>query len=189
MNLPGWISLSRVLMAAFLSAAILNHHYLWVVPGIIFCAVTDILDGFVARMLNIMSEKGRYLDRLCDQILELFLVLSYYVAGHLPRWYFMVVLFRCLFQIGTSPFLFKSLVRYELEKLYRRDKIGSAMTLVVIFFLSFALGLKEEAAPLSKGLTEIALPYVLIPLSGTLEFLNLYMQSTRLSRFFKNDVE
>ena len=189
MNLPGWISISRILITAFMSAAILNGHFLWVIPGIILASITDILDGYVARKMGLASERGRHLDRLCDQVLEFFLALSFFIVDAIPRWYFVVVVLRCFLQIGTSPFFFKSMVRAELERLYRRDKVGSAMTLVVFFFVALAYGLESEAGPLSKGLVEIALPFVLFPLSGVLEVLNLYLQRTRLMTLFKDEVK
>lgn len=186
MNLPSWISLSRILMAAFLSAAVLNGHFLWLIPGLLLASLTDILDGYVARKLNIACERGRHLDRLCDQVLEFFLGLSFFAVGALPQWYFFVLAIRCFLQLGTSPFFFKSMVRAELVRLYRRDKVGSAMTLVVFFFLGLAYGLREEAPPLSEGLLEVALPYVLLPLSGVLEVLNIYLQGSRIARLFEN---
>ena len=191
MNLPSWVSLFRIFLAALCSVAILQGYPLSALIGIILAALSDILDGFLARKLKLESEKGRQLDRLCDQVLELFLVLSFFIIEQVPLWFFIVVFSRCLLQIGTSPFLFKTLAGvYEEEsgrrKGERRDKLGSAMTLVVFFFVSLALVFKEEAQPLSQGLQEIALPYVLFPLSGILEVINLYLQSWRLGRFFKN---
>ncbi len=54
------------------------------------CA-TDLLDGFIARKRNMITEEGMLLDPLADKLMAVFAVVAFTVIGVLP-WYVLAVL-------------------------------------------------------------------------------------------------
>lgn len=64
-----WISLSRVVMLAPLWIWAYQGRYTWVAWGLILVAVTDILDGMVARLFHQCSEIGEKLDSWADHLI------------------------------------------------------------------------------------------------------------------------
>ncbi len=178
MTLAHGISILRPIIAIILGTLYLKGDYLNVLIGIVIAVFTDILDGWVAKKLNTRSEFGRDLDRACDQSFELIIVIFFMVKGDFVPWYCLLVAVRALAKLITLPIVRWYLPRYfsinMIERRQRRVILGSALSLVVFFFYILSLSIAKEAPALSIGLIEIALPYVLIPLSAILECLTIY---------------
>ncbi len=68
-NLPNLVSLIRILMApVLLYFAFIQQPY-WYIGTLLFAVFTDVLDGFLARTLNQMTEMGSHLDSWGDFII------------------------------------------------------------------------------------------------------------------------
>ena len=72
MNLPNKISLARILMIpAFVLIFFLDFKYNYVVAAAIFAiaALTDFVDGKIARSRNLVTNLGKFLDPIADKVL------------------------------------------------------------------------------------------------------------------------
>ncbi len=75
LNIPNTLSLIRVLLvpAFVLSLLLMRGIEIWglVVPAIIFLitAITDVLDGKIARKHNLITDFGKFIDPLADKFL------------------------------------------------------------------------------------------------------------------------
>ena len=82
LNVPNILSIVRVLLVPFFVAALIfmRGMNIWgyVVPAIIYglTALTDMLDGKIARKYNLVTDFGKFIDPLADK----FMVLSSMVA-------------------------------------------------------------------------------------------------------------
>jgi CDP-diacylglycerol--glycerol-3-phosphate 3-phosphatidyltransferase len=68
MNLPNIISLSRIFLLAPIIIFFYKSFYLLSLIIFIIAAITDYLDGYLARKTNQNSEQGAILDLLSDKI-------------------------------------------------------------------------------------------------------------------------
>ena len=67
----------------------------YVALGIFIAAsLTDMLDGYIARHYNQVTDFGKFADPLADKVLVLTAMLWYVQAGALPAWVVAVVLLR-----------------------------------------------------------------------------------------------
>lgn len=57
---------------------------------------TDLLDGYLARMLNQISELGKIIDPLADKIAVGVIAILMFINGLIPLWFIVVVLLRDL---------------------------------------------------------------------------------------------
>ena len=82
LNIPNTLSLIRVLLVPtfVLSLLLMRDIEIWglVVPSLIFLitAITDILDGKIARKYNLVTDFGKFIDPLADK----FMVISSMIA-------------------------------------------------------------------------------------------------------------
>ena len=97
MNLPTWITVSRLLGVPFLLVLLQQPTELqrWLACSIFLVAAgTDWLDGYLARRLNQVTDLGKFLDPLVDKLLVLAPLLSLIQLGQVPAWGVFLVLAR-----------------------------------------------------------------------------------------------
>lgn len=68
--------------------------FLWLLLGII--EATDLVDGQLARKLNQISDTGKLLDPFADSLSRLTYFLCFTIAGIMPVWIFLILLYRDL---------------------------------------------------------------------------------------------
>jgi len=97
MNLPTWITVSRLLAVPILLYGLRtpNPESRWILLGVFLLAAgTDWLDGYLARRLNQVTELGKFLDPLVDKFLVLAPLLSLIELGQVPAWGVFLILAR-----------------------------------------------------------------------------------------------
>lgn len=84
-TIPNLLTLLRLLLVPFFLVASFRH--MWTVAFIIFlsAAITDILDGHLARRLNQRSRLGAILDPIADKTMLVTGYLFYTLEAHLPK--------------------------------------------------------------------------------------------------------
>ena len=98
-TLPNFLTFGRMLVLPFLIVAILEGRHLTALVLFLAAAVTDIVDGFLARRFGMSSPLGAYLDPIADKLLlmmsYLFLAIpSYPAIVKVPVWLAVMVLSR-----------------------------------------------------------------------------------------------
>jgi CDP-diacylglycerol--glycerol-3-phosphate 3-phosphatidyltransferase len=97
MNLPTWITVSRLLVVPLLLYGLRNPtpEGRWVMLVLFLIAAgTDWLDGYLARRLNQVTELGKFLDPLVDKFLVLAPLLALIELGQVPAWGVFLILAR-----------------------------------------------------------------------------------------------
>lgn len=103
-QLPNAVTAVRLILTPFLVLAILRgewSHVLWIA---IAAGVTDIIDGFVARLLETSSRTGAYLDPIADKVMLSASYLAMGAAGALPWWMVGLVFGRDLFILAMCAY-------------------------------------------------------------------------------------
>jgi len=110
---PNLLTLTRMCMAPFLVAAVLESHFLLSFILFIAAGLTDALDGLLARWLKQRSMLGHYLDPVADKLLlsTLFLVLCY--KGLMPGTVTVMVFGRDVGILLVSAILYAAVGRRE----------------------------------------------------------------------------
>jgi len=68
-NIPNLVSFIRILMAPVLFYLALTQQPNWFIAVLLFAEFTDVLDGFLARQLNQITEMGSHLDSWGDFVI------------------------------------------------------------------------------------------------------------------------
>ncbi len=104
MNLPNFLSIFRLFLTIFFVLAINYERYDIALLLFIIQAFSDVLDGFLARIMKTKTDLGAFLDPMADKIMIVssYAVLSVY--NIIPFWVTFVVLMRDII-ISTGFFI------------------------------------------------------------------------------------
>ena len=135
MNLPNVLSLFRLCLTAFFILAITYQRYTLALALFVAQAVSDLLDGFFARMMHKKTDLGAWLDPIADKVM---LVSSYLVLWFqeiIPLWVVGIVLLRDVVLI--LGFLVLHLLSYRMVP--SPTLLGKATTLFQMITILYLL--------------------------------------------------
>lgn len=97
MNTANKLTMLRVIMIpVFLVVLYLQFpHHIYVALAIfILASITDLIDGYVARHYNQVTDFGKFMDPLADKVLVMSAMLWFVEVGLMPAWALAIVVFR-----------------------------------------------------------------------------------------------
>jgi cardiolipin synthase (CMP-forming) len=116
-NLPNLVSLIRLLMAPVLVWLALNQQHDWFIVALVFTVFTDLLDGFLARALNQITEMGSRLDSWGDFVIYSVMAFSAWVLWPeiviAEKYYFAIILMSFTLPVFIGLLRFKTLTSYH----------------------------------------------------------------------------
>jgi cardiolipin synthase len=92
--IPNIITFLRLLLAPMMVVLIISHH--WVAAAFLFlaAAVSDVLDGLIARRFEMRSTLGACIDPVADKALLICVYVALSIVGVLPVWLTVIVVAR-----------------------------------------------------------------------------------------------
>lgn len=118
--IPAWFAFNDFTQFARYSVALIG----------VIATITDILDGYLARKFNQITEFGKVIDPLADKVLIVFVVLNLFLLGEIPEHYFYMIVVRdALILMGGL------IVAKKIGKVLPSDYLGKATVLSIAFFL------------------------------------------------------
>ncbi len=127
-TIPNLLTLARLLLAPFVFAAIVGGQHERALALFACAALTDGLDGLVARRFSQSTSVGAYLDPIADKILLSGVYLSLAVAGSIPSWLVVVIFGRDLLLLASSGIA----LAFTTFRQFRPTVWGKASTFVQI---------------------------------------------------------
>ncbi len=101
-TLPNLITFSRFVLAPFAVRAILAREFTLALALFAAAALTDVLDGILARWLKATSRLGAYMDPIADKVLLSASYLALGLEGAAPWWLVGLVFGRDLFILAMA---------------------------------------------------------------------------------------
>lgn len=144
-NISNFLSLIRLLLAIPLFFLFQN----WTKPGItdtiiilvLFASFTDILDGYLARKLNQITEFGKIIDPLADKVAMTIVLIGFVFNDLLPLYYILLIILRDILILLGGIYIAK-----KTGKVLPSNMIGKITVLIiglVILFRLFGLELNN----------------------------------------------
>jgi cardiolipin synthase len=102
MSLPNYITLLRVVLIPFFINLMFYGYYKEGLLVFIAACITDALDGLIARLMNMKTELGAFLDPMADKLLILSAFVTLVLLNKLPVWLVIIVVSRdAILTIGS----------------------------------------------------------------------------------------
>ncbi len=136
MTFANILTFFRLFSVPPIMAALLLNETLVALILITLSGVSDMLDGYVARVFKQETELGRVLDPIADKFLVITLFLTLAYLGDIPFWICALVLFRD-FLIFSGIFYLKKLRRFVDFKPVWASKINTSFQILFIFCVVF----------------------------------------------------
>ena len=97
MNLPNKITIARIILTvvfAVLALVPMTNGLLYAAAVFAIAAVSDFVDGHLARRHNLISNFGKFMDPLADKILVISALLILVSLGRFPVWAAIIIVCR-----------------------------------------------------------------------------------------------
>lgn len=146
-TVPNQITLLRLGFLPFFLILIFYEEYHWALAVLVFVALTDAIDGFLARRLHQKSALGAYLDPIADKLLlsSSFVVLA--MAKKIAWWLTIMVLSRDVLLLVVAAVI----IIVQGYRPFPPSLLGKATTLfeiALVFFVVFSAAYPNDRAPL-----------------------------------------
>jgi cardiolipin synthase len=130
-HLPNIICLLRIALVAPIASAIWRADYPLALVLVAIAAVSDGLDGYLAKRFHWTSELGKFLDPLADKLLLVTVFLTCTWMGLLPWWLAAVAVARDV-MIGLGALLYRVIFGPIRGKPTVLSKINTGLQLAVV---------------------------------------------------------
>lgn len=145
-TLPNLLTFGRLAALPFLVVAILEGRHRDSLIIFVAAALTDLVDGFIARRFDMTSLLGAVLDPICD---KLFLVSTFVVFAlpgtptqlHVPMWVLVLMIFRDLTIVTVClvMFIFLGVKKFPPSALGKATTFTEAAAIVAILLANVGL--------------------------------------------------
>lgn len=145
--LPNIITMIRLILIPvfvffFFSPMKYNHIYALVV--FLIAGLTDLLDGYIARKYNVITEAGKVLDPLADKLMLLTALSCLAIYGIIPVWVLVVMFIPEGLLIIAGVYLY-----YNKERdVVPANKLGKGATVLFAVAVSFMVLMPGHIATL-----------------------------------------
>lgn len=101
LSIPNLITLARILLVPVVVWAIASGQLGIAFLLFMMAAVSDAVDGFLAKRFGMKTELGAYLDPLADKVLIVSIYVTLGITGVIPLWIVILVVSRDIMIVGA----------------------------------------------------------------------------------------
>ena len=105
-QIPNALTIVRFLLIPFIVYFIITTQYIAGFVMLTVSGLTDILDGFIARKFNFITNFGKLIDPLADKTTQISVLASLTFNGIIPLWILLIVFLKEFIMISGASFLY-----------------------------------------------------------------------------------
>ena len=147
-TIPNMLSILRLLLIpVIVYLYCVKRNNLWTLIVVVFSTLTDIVDGFIARRFNMITDFGKFLDPVADKATQLTVF-----ACLITRYKLMLVPFLVLLVKELGSLIFRLVVYKKTEVVEGAHWHGKMSTGIVILVIVLHLGWATMPATVSNAI-------------------------------------
>ena len=105
-HVPNILTMCRFVLVPFIFVSIVEKNYVAAFVFLTISPATDVLDGFIARKFNFITNFGKLIDPLADKTTQISTLIALSFAGIIPFWILVVVFIKEAIMIAGASFLY-----------------------------------------------------------------------------------
>lgn len=185
-HVPNILTIIRFLLIPIIIIFAIQDNYIATIIVLTISGLTDILDGFIARKFNFISDFGKLMDPLADKATQVALLVTLTIQKIIPVWIILIVAIKEFFMITGASFL------YGKELVVSSKWYGKLAT--VLFYIAIVCSLFIQNWNSGNLITISKLPefdtyiYYLAVLT-TIFSLIMYIKAFYMQGYLKNAIE
>jgi len=177
MNIPNILTVLRLCMIPLcvLAFGLEQDAHIWSTLVFLLASGTDVLDGYLARKLNMTTRWGQLMDPLADKCMQLTVIISLFVSGVVPVWFIALLVAKEVIMIIGGVFLYS-------KKTYVKANKAGKLNTVFLFLVFVLLLLVPDMHPFVKTLL-LGLSAFWMILAGALYLYTYFVHNRRYEKY------
>ena len=134
LSIPNLLSYLRIILIPFIISFFLNNEMTITLILALFSGFTDILDGYIARRFNMITQAGKVIDPVADKLTQ-FTLLALFSIKYPIIWYvFGMFMFKDALLLYLSVFFYR---KYNIKPIGAKwfGKVNTALFYIFSFLL------------------------------------------------------
>ena len=175
-NLPNTITLARISVVPFLFFLLMSPGPFWsLVLACLFvlAAITDFLDGFIARKYNMITTMGKFLDPLADKLIVNSAMILMIPIGRIDAWIVVIIIMRDLIVDGIRSIASSEGIYIQASVLGKQKTLAQIIAVTALMIHYPFLGLDAHLV----GTIILYVACVLTIYSGMDYFIKIYQRA------------
>ena len=177
MNIPNFITLARLFVVPIIVWLIIDNNERLAFCLTVAAAISDAIDGLIAKRYNCVTKLGTFLDPIADKVLLVCLFIVLGQQGYITSWVVILVVFRDLLIIGGALIFHTITHSLEMAPL----KISKINTLAQFGFVVGVLGTEGYGIDMHGAL--FILQYIIALTTILSGVVYVYLWSHKVSEF------
>jgi cardiolipin synthase len=135
-TVPNALTLVRFLLVGVMAYLFLNNQPVWAMAVYLFAAATDLLDGFIARRFNQISNIGKAMDPIADKTMTITALVCMLIRGYLnmPGIFIAIVAKEALMIVG-GILIYRMFRKVVVANLYGKIAAAAYFFAIMLLFL------------------------------------------------------
>ncbi len=105
-HIPNALTILRFILIPFIVGYLSEENYILAFVFLTLSGLTDVLDGFIARKFNFVTNFGKLIDPLADKATQVSVLATLTLQHIIPLWILIIVLLKECIMIAGASFLY-----------------------------------------------------------------------------------
>ena len=140
-NIPNILTMLRFVLIPFILYFLSIDNYILTFVFLTLSGITDVLDGFIARKFNFITDFGKLIDPLADKATQLLTLGALVLKNIIPLWILGLLVLKEFVMIAGASFL------YGKELVVSSKWYGKLATVLIYVAIVCSLVIKQFSLP------------------------------------------
>lgn len=154
--LPNVLTIFRMIVVGPIVYCLLTSHFVAAFYLAMAAAVSDLLDGYLARRFGWMTHWGGVLDPLADKFLLVFTTLTLAWLGHLPWWLVGLIVLRDVVIVTGGYYYHFRIARLATATPTQFSKWNTLCQILLVVSVMLGLAFPQSSGPWTTWLVYLA---------------------------------